>query len=271
MSNTISIYNFKGGVGKTTTTLNLGLQWSHHFKVLMIDCDPQCNLSNVLNKAGTISNSFYDNVKQLLHDQTPKITPVEINPYLHLISGDYRMVDIESNNQFITFGSEIIYKFFSNIRKDYDLILMDCPTNFGVLVRSILINTNSILIPSLPDTFSLTGVQTLMRYLTSIESSKPINILGIFFNMYRSNTIQNTKMFELAKNLFGNIILNTKVRSSIKVREATSQGLSIANYQPNNPVAKDYNDLCNELISQLFAIKTLDSHEIKQKLKSIDI
>lgn len=258
MSNNIAIYNFKGGVGKTTTTINLGYNWSKFFKVLLIDLDPQCNLTNVLAK-DTLTSTINEHIKYLLHDQTPKIQPLAITPYLHLIPGDYKMVYTESNNQYITFGAEIMARFFKYVSKDYDLILLDCPTNFGVLVKSIFQNINSILIPTLPDTFSVTGVQTLMQYLATLDSPKPINILGIFFNMYRNDIIQNREILENAKHLFGKIILNTTIGTTVKVREAATQGLALSDYQPDNPVAKEFDKLCDELITKLNEIKTLDN------------
>lgn len=257
MSNNIAIYNFKGGVGKTTTTLNLGYGWSKHFKVLLIDCDPQCNLTNVAGN-GSKTHTFYDQIKSLMHGRSPEISPLKITPYLHLIPGDYKMAELESNNHYINFGSEIHNKFFSYINKEYDLILMDCPTHFGVFVKSLFYSINSILIPTVPDTFSVTGVQTLLHHLSSLSSTHSINILGIFFNMYRKNIIQNSKVLETTKGLFGRLILNTTIGSSTRVREANSQGFSILNYESENPVAKDFEALCDELLSKLYEIKTID-------------
>ncbi|MFT7234147.1 MAG: chromosome partitioning protein [Cyclobacteriaceae bacterium] len=124
--------------------------------------------------------TFYDHIKSLMHDRTPQITPLEITPYLHLIPGDYKMAELESNNHYINFGTEINYRFFSHLSKEYDLILLDCPTHFGVFVKSLFYSINSILIPTVPDYFSVTGVQTLLHHLASFSSSQSINILAFF-------------------------------------------------------------------------------------------
>ena len=100
MANTISIYNFKGGVGKTTTAINLGISWAKSFKVLLIDFDPQCNLSNSI-APDHESPTVYEYLKKVMHDHEIDPQPEEITPYLHVIPGDLQMTQIESNNQFI--------------------------------------------------------------------------------------------------------------------------------------------------------------------------
>ncbi|MFY0601552.1 MAG: ParA family protein [Cyclobacteriaceae bacterium] len=267
MSNNIAVYNFKGGVGKTTTTLNVGYSWSKNFKVLLIDCDPQCNLTNVASQ-GQYTSTLYDQTKSLLHGQTPDIVPVEITPYLHLIPGDYRMAELESNSHYINFGSEINRKFLSHLGPLYDLVILDCPTHFGVFVKALLDNIDGILIPTVPDNFSITGVQTLLQYLSTLNSFRSINILGIFFNMYRKSIIQNGRVMRDSKELFGNLILKTTIGSSTRVREANNHGISVLDYEPDCSVSKDFDNLCDELISKLFEKKTLDSVMDLDKIKA---
>lgn len=264
MANTIAIYNFKGGVGKTTSTFNLAHTWSKSFKVLVIDLDPQCNLTDALTPHKPKEQVYYY-LKCLLHDQPAHVEPILINPYLHLIPGDYQMVGLESNNQFITFGAEIIHRFLAPFQRDYDLILIDCPTNFGMIVQSLFQNIDHILIPTIPDSFSVSGVKTLVAYLRTLKTEKTLKILGIFFNMYRKELHQNRESLEAAKALFGEMILNTTVRNSIRVREAVAQGASINDLDPENQVAYDFNHLCEELLDKLSENKTI--HQLQTALK----
>lgn len=270
MSNTISIYNFKGGVGKTTTAINLGRSWARSFKVLMIDFDPQCNLTNSLSLEPGHRNTIFSILRNVLHDHEMDPQPIEITPYLHLIPGDFQMTQMESNNQFISFGSSIIYKFLSIVKKDYDFVIMDCPTNFGILVRSIIKSSGNILIPALADNFSITGVQKLMTYLASAENAN-LNILGVFFNMYTSKLNLNQSKFDEAREKFGGIILQSTISRSIKVGEANDKGKSIKEHSPDNTAAQDFEMLSDELLAKFDSQKINDDfiipdllHRIKQ-------
>lgn len=251
MGNSIAVYNFKGGVGKTTTSMNLGYSLSRSFKVLLIDCDPQCNLTNALG-GPTNTSTIFHYLKHLLHHQTPtRIKPHEVTHYLHLIPGDYALTQIESNNHFITFGDSFIEKLLHLLKRDYDIILLDLPNHFGLLVKSILSHVDSMLIPAIPDSFSIHGIEKLLLYLYKIERDNPLNVLGIFFNLYRENLIHHKKKYEEAVEKFGSLILQTRVNNSIKVSETTDLGKSIIKIDPNNKSAIDFLNLSNEVIGKL--------------------
>lgn len=249
MSNTVAIYNFKGGVGKTTTSLNLAYSWSRSFKVLLMDFDPQCNLTNALSVEHH-DKTLYDYIKSILHDHPVEINPTQITPYLHLIPGDYSMINAESNSQFISFGSTILKKLIWAVKKDYDFIIIDCPTNFGVLVKSILSSSKSILIPAVADSFSISGVQKLLTYLAAVDKNYSLNILGVFFNMFNKNLILSQDKFQEARKAFGALILDKTISRSIKVGEANDLGISINRYSPENVVAKEFMELSEELLAK---------------------
>ncbi|MEM9339080.1 MAG: ParA family protein [Bacteroidota bacterium] len=251
MSNTIAIYNFKGGVGKTSTAINLALSWSRSFKVLLIDGDPQANLTSAISKVKNPESNLFTISKNLLHNGQPDITPLKISNYLHLIPGDYRMAELESNSQFISFGHAIFYKLLSTVKSSYDFIILDCPTHFGITVKSFIANINSILIPSVADSFSVSGFQKLLTYLAEIKKDKPLNILGIFFNMYRSNTLYHKQVLKEAQKGLDRLILNQTVRESIRVSEAHQNNISIYNFSEESSVAADFKKLSEEVIEKL--------------------
>lgn len=250
MSQVIAVYNFKGGVGKTSTTLSLAHSWSRAYKVLVIDCDPQANLTQAFDKDDP-SSSLFTISKKLLHDQQPDIAPIEIHSYLHLIPGDYRMAELESNSQFISFSHIIFYKLFAAIKHKYDFILLDFPTHFGVTVKSFLINANNILIPSTPGSFSIAGFKTLINQLSKIETEKALTILGVFFNQYRSNTLFHQKIIRQAEEELGSLILDTRVRESIKVSEAHEKHASLYSFTDQSAVAEDFLNLSDEVIARM--------------------
>ncbi len=253
MSNTIAVYNFKGGVGKTSTTLSLAYSWSRSFKVLVIDCDPQCNLTQALIQENELSScpTLFKLTKRFLHNEIPEINPIEINPYLHVIPGDFDMAEVESNTQFISFGHIIFYKLLTAIKHQYDFILLDFPTHFGITVKSFIANIDSILIPSIPGSFSMSGFKKLLSYLADVERAKPLNILGIFFNQYRKNTLLHQRVAKEVKAELGGLILNQKIRESVRVGEAHRQNKSIYSAIEQSAVAEDFLKLSEEVIGKM--------------------
>ena len=273
MANTIAVYNFKGGVGKTSATLSLSYSWARTYKVLLIDCDPQANLSQVLLEEYAADNdlSIYRIAKKLLHNSVPDLKPVKIHPYLDLIPGDFRMSEIELNSQFISFGHNIIYRLMSLVKSKYDLIVLDFPTNFGMTVKSFIANIDSILIPAIPDSFSASGFKQLLSYLAEVKKEKPLNILGIFFNQFRKNTLYHNEVINEAEQIFGRLILTQRVRQSIKVSEANHATLPIYSFveDGNSSVAEDFLKLSEEVIGRLNTSNLNDVLEILDAEKSI--
>ena len=250
MSNTIAVYNFKGGVGKTSTTLSLAHSWSRSFRVLVVDCDPQSNLTQALTGRDFEKNLFYI-TKKILHNEQPEISPIEIHSYLHLIPGDYRMAEIESNTEFISFGHIIFYKLLSAIRHNYDFIILDFPTHFGITVKSFIANINSILIPATPGSFSVSGFKKLLNYLSEVDKEKPLEILGIFFNQYRKNTLFHQRVVREAEQELGSLIIDQRIRESIRVSEANEKSSSLYEFTNQSAVAEDFLKLSEEVVSRL--------------------
>jgi len=264
MSQTIAVYNFKGGVGKTSTTLSLAHSWSRAFKVLVIDCDPQANLSQALIGQSKQPNTLFTLTKKILHNEQPQIAPVEIHPYLYLIPGDYDMAEMESNTQFISFGHILFYKLLSAIRHQYDIILLDFPTHFGVTVKSFIANIDGILIPATPGSFSVAGFKKLLGYLNEVEKDKPLNILGIFFNQYRKHTLFHQKIVREAEQELGSLILDQRVRESIRVSEANEQHGSLYSFTEQSAVAEHFLKLSEEVIARM------NSMDLPTALKHLD-
>ena len=175
------------------------------------------------------------------------------------------MSSLESNNQFISFGQTITYGLLSTVRNRYDLILLDFPTHFGVTVKSFIANIDSILIPAIPDSFSTTGFKQLLTYLADVEKEKPIDILGIFFNQYRKNTLYHRNMVQKAEKELGELILKQKVRESVKVSEAHQFSKSIYAITEESNVAEDFLKLSEEVIGRL---NTFDVNTALDKIKS---
>ena len=247
----IAIYNFKGGVGKTSTTLHLAKSWSKRFKILVIDCDPQNNLTLALCGSTLHKQTLNSICKTYLHNSQTVIKPISITPYLDLIPGDFEMVQMESNHQFMAFGPHIMQKILRNLKDEYDMILLDCPTHFGSTVQSAIASADSILIPASPDSFSLSGFHMLIDYLETIKRDNPLNILGLFFNQYKKFTLLHQHVFNEAKSTLGNLVFNQTIRDSIKVCESNTSQMTPKSGTAKNNFMDDYLSLSEEVFERL--------------------
>ncbi|WP_420318177.1 ParA family protein [Ekhidna sp.] len=266
MSHSLAVYNFKGGVGKTSTSLSLAHSWSRSFKVLLIDCDPQANLTQALVDEQS-TTSLFTLTKSFLHNEQPDVKPIEIHPYLHLIPGDFQMSSIESNSQFISFGHIIFYKLLSAIRHQYDFIILDFPTHFGVTVKSFIANINSILIPATPGSFSVSGFKKLLSYLSQVKKEKQLHILGIFFNQYRKQTLFHQRIVREAEQELGSLILDQRIRESIRVSEANEQNESVYSFTDQSAVAEDFLKLSEEVIARMNRTELQHAIELLEEKK----
>lgn len=251
MPRTIAIYNFKGGVGKTTTTLNLALSWSRSFKVLVIDCDAQSNLTHALTGQTEHKVNLYTHLKDIIHNRQDIAQPLELSGYLHLIPGAFKITELEENSEFISFGSGIFQKLLGPLKFQYDFILLDCPTHFGPLVKSTMANVQSVLIPTMADSFSTLGIKKLLSYFSEVERDKQLNVLGVFFNLFRHNTRHHNMVKDESAKELGALLLNQTVRQGIKVSEANWYHRSIYSYEEKNEVADDFMALSEEVLEKL--------------------
>ena len=261
---TIAVYNFKGGVGKTSTTFHVAQSWAQHFKVLVIDCDPQANLTYSFTGNEEHDETLYSICRSYLHNGQPLINPVQFSPYLHLIPGDFSMVTLESNNKFLAFGESVFQRLLDTVRQHYDIILLDCPTHFGMTVQSALANADSILIPASPDQFSISGFEMLIEYLERIKCERSLNILGLFFNQYRKFTLLHQRVYKEAKEKLGHLVFEQTVRSSIQVSES-NESLSSYSFPEKNSVIEDYLALSEEIIERLHVSYLDNVHEQLQQ------
>mgnify|MGYP006275477407 CR=1 FL=1 len=274
MNQIVAVYNFKGGVGKTTSSYYLSKVWSEKYRVLVIDADPQCNLTNLYkSKSGPLSKenqTLFDYIVNFLHDRIPIVKPVEVSNNLHYIPGNYLMIDLESNYQFLEFGLSILHKFFNHIKKDYDLVVVDCPSYFGKTVKYVLGNVDHVIIPATPDIFSIKGILEMLKQLKNIPKNRPIHLLGIFFNRFRREYIYHRKIMALSKRLFRGLLIEKSVRTSVKINEMVEE--KSVNKTEENPshVVKDYEIIGKAITDRLKRKQNgTKKSELKPRLRTV--
>ncbi len=258
MGKVISLVNQKGGVGKTTTSINLSSSLGHLDKrVLLIDLDPQSNATTGLGVDRTkVKKSIYN---VLMEDCDIKDTIIK-TPFknLSLIPAmiDLAGVDIEliqisvQDKEFII--TEQLKKQLDTIRDRYDYIIIDCPPNLGILTTNALAASDSVLIPIQCEYYSLEGVNQLLRTVVRIQQkvNPNLSIEGVLLTMLDGRTLLGLEVVEDVRKFFNEKVFSTIIPRLVKLVEAPSHGKPILEYDPKSKGALAYLNLAKEVIDR---------------------
>jgi len=251
MGQIISVVNQKGGVGKTTTSVNLAAYLSKLGKlVLLVDLDPQSNATSGLGISKELDRGVYEvltgpfSFKEVLVDTNHeyfKLAPSTMS----LAGANVELVNLERRE----------FKLYDNlleIKNDFDYILIDCPPSLGLLTINGLVASDKILIPVQAEYFSLEGLGQLMNSIGLIqEHVKPdLDILGAVLTMYDKRfKLANDVLMELYRH-FPKKIFRSVIPRNVRLSEAPSYGQSILDYDPQSKGARAYEKLAREFIAQ---------------------
>jgi chromosome partitioning protein len=244
MSKVISISNHKGGVGKTTSSINIGAGLNNlGKKVLLIDLDPQANLSQSL---GLIDEEV--NIYGALRGEY-KLQPIEVIKGLDVIPStlDLSGAEIEMSGEA---GREyILRELIEPIRGSYDYILIDSPPSLGLLTINSFTASDIVLIPLQAQYLALQGVAKLVEVIDKIKKrlNKELQIGGVFITQYDHRKVLNRDVVETIEAHFKEKVFKTKVRDNIALAEAPTQGVDIFRYNPKSYGAEDYLNLSKEI------------------------
>lgn len=252
----ISVANQKGGVGKTTTTINLGaaLQLSGK-KVLLVDADPQANLSQSLGMKEEPESNLYTEIKKEITGEGSDVKKaiVEIRPGFSIIPASIELADAEIELVSVYSREQVLTWVLQPVVKDFDFIFIDCPHSIGMLTVNALVACDQVIIPLQAEFLPLKGVQSFMRQFNSIKKrlNPKINLLGFILTKFDERKKMNHNVQEQLENEFGGKVFATHIRSCIGLAKAQQDGVDIFSSDRNSNAAKDYMQLCDELLAKL--------------------
>lgn len=246
----ICIANQKGGVGKTTTAINLSAALAYEGKrVLLVDADPQANASSGLGiEIRDLENTVYE---CLINGIDPHTAIVDTSiPNLKLLPSHIDLVGAEIEMRDLDKREERMKAFLSPLRDEYDYILIDCSPSLGLITINALTASDSIIIPVQCEFFALEGIAKLLNTIKIIKSNlnPTLQIEGFLLTMYDNRLRLSNQVYEEVKRHFGVLVFNTIIYRNVRLSEAPSHGLSVIDYDPHSKGAKSYINLAKELI-----------------------
>lgn len=252
MGKIIAIANQKGGVGKTTTTVNLAASLGVlEKKVLLIDADPQANASSGL---GIIVEDVEVGSYQLLeHTISAKDVIVATNsPNLDIIPAHIDLVAIEIELVDKNLREFKLKEALSEIKDDYDYILIDCAPSLGLITLNALVAADSVIIPIQCEYFALEGLGKLLNTIKSVQKihNPNLDIEGLLLTMYDSRLRLSNQVVEEVKKHFQNMVFDTIIQRNVRLSEAPSFGESIIAYDATSKGAVNYINLANEILKR---------------------
>lgn len=248
MATVISLINHKGGVGKTTSTINIGAALvALGKKVVLLDLDPQANLTLSLGIPRQ-SITIYESLRG-----ESELVPFKVKEGLDVIPStlDLSGAEMELINEA---GREFILKeLFEPLQEEYDYILIDCPPSLGLLTLNALTSSQYVIIPLQTEFLALQGLTKIKQVVDKVRFrlNKKLQICGVVATMYDARKVLNRDVVATIKKYFGDKVFDTMIRDNVSLAEAPAAKVDIFEYNGRSNGAKDYLSLSKEIVTRV--------------------
>lgn len=259
MAIVVSLLNHKGGVGKTTSAVNLSAALANlGERVLLIDLDPQANLTLSLG-IGRQPVTIYENIRG-----EAEINPVPVSDNLDVIPSvlDLSGAEMELISEA---GRELILReLLAPAMHEYSYIIIDCPPSLGLLTLNALTASDYVLIPLQAQFLAMQGLTRIKQVIDKVRfrMNRGLMIGGVFATMYDSRKVLNREVVETIHKYFGDRVFTTMIRENITLAEAPARKMDIFSYKPESSGAEDYLDLAREMMARL---RVLDQEKLQKE------
>lgn len=254
----IAITNQKGGVGKTTTTFNLGVALAKQGKrVLVVDVDPQSNLTTYAGwyDENELKYTLTDLMEQSMNDEEIKTKEsiLHHNENVDLIPSNLSLSALENSLTYAMSREYTLRNCLSSIKDDYDYILLDCQPSLGMLTINALASANSVIIPVQSEYFALRGMTDLFKIINKVrrQINPTLKIEGALLTLVDSRANLPKEIATQLKDNYGSILklFNTQIPRAVKTAESTSSGGSVFTYDKSGTVANAYSSFAKEVLN----------------------
>jgi len=245
MNRVISVSNHKGGVGKTTSVVNIGAGLAYHGrKVLLIDLDPQANLTISFGLSES-ENHIYD-----AHTNGNGLKPVSVRKNIDMIPASSNLAIAEMELKSEDNKENSIAQLIEPLKNSYDYIIIDCPPSLGLLTLNAFAASTEVIIPIQPHFLAVKGLAKIIEVVNNIKVNvnRDIEISGVFVTMFDKRKILHKDVLDTIIMYFDDRVFNTKVRTNIALAEAPAVGQDIFAYDSNSNGAFDYGRIVLEVM-----------------------
>lgn len=252
MTRTMALINNKGGVGKTTSCLNIGVALSMaNKKVLLVDIDPQGNLSDAFININQVQYT----IKDLLEGNVTDINQVlqrQVKPNIDLLPSNNLLNGTEEKLLNRMSRETILKRLLEPIKSNYDYVLIDCPPSLNLLVLNSLTASDEAIIPIATEYHALTGTNTILQTIQQVKAllNSNLRLSGVFITKYDERTNNDREIKDAIQNNFKQLCYKSIIRTNVRIKDATNNHKSVIDLDPTSNGALDYMSLAKEIILQ---------------------
>lgn len=246
----ISFANHKGGVGKTTTAASVGsILASKGSKVLLVDLDPQANLTCSLLDPSKIEGTVYD---ALTGKEEGKNLIAKVNDTLDIVPSSLELASADLELAGVMAREHILDEWLDDYKSSYEYILIDCPPSLGLLTLNAVTASDGVIIPLVAEYLPFVGLTMINNFIDMVKKklNPQVSVLGILFTRFEK-TIMSRQIEDGLRQQLGNLVFDTKIRKNITLAQAPSELRNIVDYDKKSNGAVDYQNFTEEFINRV--------------------